>query len=60
MNQPILPVGYPARYLPACRRGGHLAHDRAVGRRTWEEFLVDQLRQPGGQAIDRTSAERRT
>jgi hypothetical protein len=56
----VLPVRLPGAVFAGYRRGGHLAPDRAVGRRTWEQFLADQLRRPGGQAIDRTSAGRRT
>jgi len=34
----VLPVPVPGRIAKAYRAGGHLAPDRAVGRRTFEEF----------------------
>ena len=42
-HRPILPVWLPGRAARAFRAGANLAPDRAVGRRTWEEFLADQL-----------------
>jgi uncharacterized protein YbjT (DUF2867 family) len=47
-HRPILPVWLPGRAARAFRAGANLAPDRAVGRRTWEEFLADQLT-PGRQ-----------
>jgi uncharacterized protein YbjT (DUF2867 family) len=43
-HRPILPVRLPGRAARAFRAGANLAPDRAVGRRTWEEFLADELR----------------
>lgn len=37
----IVPVRMPGRAARAIRAGANLAPDRAVGRRTWEEFLAD-------------------
>jgi uncharacterized protein YbjT (DUF2867 family) len=42
-HRPILPVRVPGAAARAFRAGANLAPDRAVGRRTWEEFLADQL-----------------
>ena len=36
--------GSPARRPGAVRAGANLAPERAVGRRTWEEFLAERLR----------------
>jgi uncharacterized protein YbjT (DUF2867 family) len=36
----ILPVGVPGKAARALRSGANLAPDRAVGRRTWEDFLA--------------------
>jgi uncharacterized protein YbjT (DUF2867 family) len=42
-HRPILPVWLPGRAARAVRAGTNLAPDRAVGRRTWEEFLADRV-----------------
>jgi uncharacterized protein YbjT (DUF2867 family) len=42
-RRPVLPVRLPGRAARAIRAGANLAPDRAVGRRTWEEFLADQV-----------------
>jgi uncharacterized protein YbjT (DUF2867 family) len=39
----ILPVRLPGTAARAFRAGGNLAPDRAVGRRTWEDFLTERL-----------------
>ena len=36
----LVPVRLPGKAAAAVRDGGNLAPDRAVGRRTWEEFLA--------------------
>ncbi len=38
-----LPVGLPGRAARASRQGAILAPDRAVGRKTWEEFLAEHV-----------------
>jgi uncharacterized protein YbjT (DUF2867 family) len=43
LHRPILPVRLPGRAARAYRAGANLAPDRAVGRRTWEDFLADEL-----------------
>jgi uncharacterized protein YbjT (DUF2867 family) len=39
----LLPIRLPGKAARAVRGGANLAPDRAVGRRTWEEFLADQV-----------------
>jgi uncharacterized protein YbjT (DUF2867 family) len=41
--RPMMPVWIPGKAARAIRAGAILAPDRAVGRRTWEEFLADQV-----------------
>ncbi len=45
-RRPIVPVRLPGKAARACREGGNLAPDRAVGHRTWEDFLAERVR-PG-------------
>jgi uncharacterized protein YbjT (DUF2867 family) len=45
-HRPVLPVWTPGKAAKAFRAGANLAPDRAVGRRTWEEFLAAQERAP--------------
>lgn len=40
----IVPVRMPGRAARAIRAGANLAPERAVGRRTWEDFLADRVR----------------
>ncbi len=40
----ILPVRLPGGAARAFRAGANLAPERAVGRRTWEDFLAERLR----------------
>ncbi len=42
-HRPIIPVWLPGKAARAFRAGANLAPERAVGRRTWEEFLADRL-----------------
>jgi uncharacterized protein YbjT (DUF2867 family) len=42
-HRPILPVWLPGKAARAYRAGANLAPDRAVGRRTWEEFLAERV-----------------
>jgi uncharacterized protein YbjT (DUF2867 family) len=51
-RRPILRLPVPGRAARALRAGANLAPDRAVGRRTWEEFLADRVRRVA-QAGDR-------
>jgi uncharacterized protein YbjT (DUF2867 family) len=39
----IIPMRMPGKAAAAFRAGANLAPDRAVGRRTWEEFLAERL-----------------
>ena len=41
----LVPVWLPGRAARAVRDGANLAPGRAVGRRTWEEFLAGQGRE---------------
>src|SRR5207249_9230036 len=43
-HRPIVPVRVPGKAARAIRAGANLAPDRAVGRRTWEEFLAERVR----------------
>lgn len=47
-HRPILPIKGPGRAARAVRAGANLALDRAVGRRTWEDFLAVRAGAPGG------------
>jgi uncharacterized protein YbjT (DUF2867 family) len=49
-RRPILPVRIPGKAARALRAGANLAPDRAVGRRTWEEFLASRVTSPTGGA----------
>jgi len=40
----IMPVRLPGKAYRAVRAGANLAPERAVGRRTWEDFLAERLR----------------
>jgi uncharacterized protein YbjT (DUF2867 family) len=42
-RRPIIPVWLPGKAARAFRAGANLAPERAVGRRTWEEFLSDRV-----------------
>jgi uncharacterized protein YbjT (DUF2867 family) len=42
-HRPIVPVWLPGKAAGALRAGANLAPDRAVGRRSWEEFLADRV-----------------
>jgi uncharacterized protein YbjT (DUF2867 family) len=42
-RRPILPLPVPGHAIRALRAGANLAPDRAVGHRTWADFLADRL-----------------
>jgi hypothetical protein len=42
-HRAIVPVRPPGKAGRAFRNGANLAPDRAVGRRTWEEFLAARV-----------------
>ena len=42
-RRPIVPVWLPGKAARAIRADANLAPERAVGRRTWEEFLADRV-----------------
>ena len=39
----LVPVRFPGKAARAVRQGANLAPDRAVGRRTWEDFLAKKI-----------------
>jgi uncharacterized protein YbjT (DUF2867 family) len=41
-HRPVLPIWLPGAAAKAIRAGANLAPQRAVGRRTWEDFLAGQ------------------
>ena len=43
-RRPLMPVRLPGQAARAVRAGANLAPERAVGRRTWEEFLAERVR----------------
>jgi uncharacterized protein YbjT (DUF2867 family) len=45
-HRPILPLRLPGKANRSFRAGANLAPDRAVGRRTWEEFLAGRVSEP--------------
>jgi len=45
-HRPILPLRLPGKAAAAFRAGANLAPDRAVGRRTWEDFLAARVSEP--------------
>jgi uncharacterized protein YbjT (DUF2867 family) len=45
-RRPIVPIGLPGQAARAVRDGAILAPDRAVGHRTWEEFLAERVGSP--------------
>jgi uncharacterized protein YbjT (DUF2867 family) len=42
-HRPIIPVWLPGKAARAFRAGANLAPERAVGRRTWEEYLAERV-----------------
>ncbi len=42
-RRPIVPVRFPGGAARAVRAGATVAPDRAVGRRTWEQFLAERV-----------------
>jgi uncharacterized protein YbjT (DUF2867 family) len=55
MHRPILKIRMPGAAAAAIRNGANLAPDRAVGRRTWEEFLATSVVKP---SVARIAADR--
>ncbi|HSK90622.1 MAG TPA: NAD(P)H-binding protein [Euzebyales bacterium] len=52
-RRPILPVWVPGKAARSFRAGANLAPDRAVGRRSWEDFLAERVISPS----DRSTAQ---
>jgi uncharacterized protein YbjT (DUF2867 family) len=42
-HRPVVPVRLPGKAARAVRAGANLAPDQAVGHRTWEDFLTEQM-----------------
>jgi uncharacterized protein YbjT (DUF2867 family) len=45
-RRPIIPLWLPGKAARALRAGANLSPERAVGRRTWEEFLAVRVSSP--------------
>ena len=45
-RRPIIPIWLPGKAAREFRAGANLAPERAVGRRTWEEFLAERVGSP--------------
>jgi uncharacterized protein YbjT (DUF2867 family) len=58
-RRPILPVRVPGKAARAFRAGANLVPDRAVGHRTWEQFLAAQEPAPATAAPARPRARGR-
>jgi uncharacterized protein YbjT (DUF2867 family) len=43
----LMPLWLPGKGAQSLRAGGNLAPERAVGRRTWEEFLAERVGSSG-------------
>ena len=56
-RRPILKIMMPGAAAAAIREGANLAPDRAVGRRTWEEFLATSVLRP---SVAPVAADRRS
>jgi len=56
-RRPMLKIRIPGAAAAAIRNGANLAPDRAVGRRTWEEFLATCVVKP---SVARVAADRRS
>ena len=50
-HRPILPIRVPGGAARALRAGANLAPDRAVGRRTWEDFLAARMSSPSDRRL---------
>jgi uncharacterized protein YbjT (DUF2867 family) len=46
MRRLFVPLWLPGRAAAAVRAGAQLAPNRAVGKRTWEQYLAERLQQP--------------
>ena len=45
-HRAIIRLPVPGKAAAAIRAGANLAPERAVGRRTWEEFLAERVTSP--------------
>jgi uncharacterized protein YbjT (DUF2867 family) len=53
-RRPIIPLWLPGKAASAFRAGANLAPDRAVGRRTWEDFLAARVSSPSDSRLAAT------
>ena len=58
-HRPVLPLRLPGRVFAGYLQGGHLAPDRAVGRRTWEQFLAEEVGHRTATELEASTAEGR-
>lgn len=54
-RRPIVPLWLPGKAARAIRAGANLSPERAVGKRTWEEFLAERVRVPHGGRLVQTA-----
>jgi uncharacterized protein YbjT (DUF2867 family) len=61
-RRPIVPAWLPGKAARVFRAGANLAPEQAVGRRTWEEFLVERLsvRATGQRELSRLATRSRS
>jgi len=52
-RRPLVPVRLPGKAAHALREGANLAPERSVGKRTWEEFLADAIREVPSEGVSR-------
>jgi len=52
MQRQLVPVRLPGKAASAFRSGANLTPERAVGRRTWEDFLAARLAVPNEAASE--------
>jgi uncharacterized protein YbjT (DUF2867 family) len=57
LKRATFPIGLPGRAARAVRQGAILAPDRAVGRKTWEQFLAEHAAGPAQAELRLTAAE---
>lgn len=52
-RRPILGIRLPGKAAKAMRAGANLSHERAVGHRTWEDFLTERVTAAGSHDTNR-------
>jgi uncharacterized protein YbjT (DUF2867 family) len=51
-NRVLVPLPLPGKAAAALRAGANLAPDRAIGRKTWEEFLGERVSSPSARQLE--------